>query len=170
MKKKTATSLSKLPRPWNRVNLPVYSISSRNNEKQNMHIITYATAVSMHPKRMLCAVYEGTQTLSNLLSSSTFILQLLAKEQYGLVRLLGKESGKDTDKIARLQRRKVPLEEWKGFTILADCLAVMQLEILQAFPGGDHTCFLCEVTSARNLRQGIPLTLDDLRAKKIIRI
>jgi len=169
-KVKETPKLSQLPRPWNRVNLPVYSISSKNEDCSNMHIITYVTAVSMHPKRMLCAVYEGTQTLSNLLSGNSFMLQLLAEEPYGLVRLLGKESGKETDKIARLKRRKEPLEEWRGFTILSNCLALMHLEILQTFPGGDHTCFLCEVTAARNLRAGTPLTLNNLRERNIIRI
>jgi len=168
--KKATVKRTSLPRPWTRANLPVYSISSQANGQQNMHIITYVTATSMQPKRMLCAVYEGTRTLENLRASSSFVLQLLAAEQYNLVRLLGKESGKETDKISRLRRRKEPVSEWQGFCVLDDCLALMHLQILHEFPGGDHVCFLCEVTAAKNLRAGEPLTLDILRKRNIIRI
>ncbi len=170
MKKSAGSARKNLPRPWNRVNLPVYSISSRNGNRNNMHIITYVTATSMHPKRMLCAVYEGTQTLENVRATGSFVLQLLAEEQYPLVRLLGKESGKQTDKISRLQKRKEPMTEWEGFRILNNCLALMHLQILQEFNGGDHICFLIEVKAARNLRAGEPLTLDHLRERNIIRI
>ena len=38
-------------RPWNRVNLPVYSISSKAGDNNNMHIITYALQISMKPKK-----------------------------------------------------------------------------------------------------------------------
>ena len=40
-------------RPWNRVDLPVYSVSSRLNDQHNMHICTYVSAVSMEPKRYM---------------------------------------------------------------------------------------------------------------------
>ncbi len=101
-------------RPWNRVNLPVYSISSRAMDSDNMHIITYASQISMQPKRFICGIYHGTQTLSNILLTGEFILQLLADTQYRLVDLLGKKSGKTVDKIGRLEKRN-ELEKWRGF-------------------------------------------------------
>jgi len=52
-------------RPWNRVNLPVYSISSKGENNANMHIITYASQISMKPKRFICGIYDGTRTLEN---------------------------------------------------------------------------------------------------------
>ncbi len=159
----------KLPRPWNRVNLPVYSISSRGS-RENMHIITYVSAVSMQPKRMLCAVYEGTCTLQNIRREREFVLQLLAEAQYPLVRLLGKTSGNEVDKISRLHKRKVPLQHWRGFTVLGDALALMHLRVIAELPGGDHHCFLCEVLAAVNQQAGHPLTLDELRNRGLIRI
>ena len=41
-----------MKKPWNRINIPVYSVSSKYGEKQNMHICTYVSAVSMQPKRI----------------------------------------------------------------------------------------------------------------------
>jgi flavin reductase (DIM6/NTAB) family NADH-FMN oxidoreductase RutF len=156
-------------KPWNRVNLPVYSVSSQANGKANMHIITYATQISMQPKRYILGIYNGTQTLENINSNPEIVLQLLAEDQYRLVDLLGKKSGKNIDKIVRLQKRK-ELTEWNGFPVLQHCLAVMHLKVISQFEGGDHQCFLCDVMAYKNLSEGEPLTLDTLRLKKMIRI
>ena len=156
-------------KPWNRVNLPVYSISSKTAANNNMHIITYATQISMQPKRFICGIYHGTQTLINVEASGEFMLQLLAENQYRLVDLLGKKSGKSIDKISRLQKRN-ELAEWNGFYILKNCLAVMQLKVVSSFEGGDHKAFLCDVTAFKNLNEGETLSLDTLREHKMIRI
>ncbi len=156
-------------KPWNRINLPVYSISSQANDKGNMHIITYATAVSMQPKRFICGIYHGTQTLQNVEATGEFILQLLDKKQYRLAELLGKKSGKNIDKISRLQKRN-ELAEWNGYPILKNCLAVMLMKVVNSFEGGDHKCFLCNVLAYKNLNDGEVLTLDTLRNQKIIRM
>ena len=156
-------------KPWNRVNLPVYSISSKSADKCNMHIITYASQLSMQPKRFICGIYHGTQTLLNIEASGEFILQLLAANQYLLFDLLCKKSGKNIDKISRLQKRN-ELMHWNNFYVLKNCLAVMQLKVVSSFEGGDHKGFLCDVMAYKNLNEGDVLTLDTLREKKLIRI
>lgn len=157
-------------RPWNRINLPVYSISSTDGKgNYNMHIITYANQISMQPKRFVCGIYEGTKTLENVISHSEFVLQLLSEKQYRLVDLLGKKSGHQINKIERLEKRKI-ITYWNGFPVLKDALAVMHLKVISSFPGGDHTGFLCDVLQYKNLNEGESLTLDTLRAHKLIRI
>ena len=156
-------------KPWNRVNLPVYSISSKTADNCNMHIITYASQISMQPKRFICGIYHGTQTLINVEASGEFILQLLAATQFRLVDLLGKKSGKKIDKISRLHKRN-ELMHWNNFYVLKNCLAVMQLKVISSFEGGDHKVFLCDVVTYKNLNDGDVLTLDTLREKKLIRI
>jgi flavin reductase (DIM6/NTAB) family NADH-FMN oxidoreductase RutF len=157
-------------RPWNRINLPVYSISSHDGKgHHNMHIITYASQISMQPKRFICGVYRGTKTLDNITNHPQFVLQLLASHQYRLTDLLGKKSGNQIDKITRLEKRKL-LSEWKGYKVLSESLAVMELKVISSFDGGDHTGFLCDVVDYKNLNEGKALTLDILREHKLIRI
>jgi len=134
-----------------------------------MHIITNASQISMQPKRFICGIYHGTQTLPNIEASGEFVLQLLAHTQYWLVDLLGKKSGKTIDKISRLQKRN-ELMDWNDFNVLKNCLAVMQLKVTNNFEGGDHKGFLCDVVAYKNLNEGNELTLDPLREKKLIRI
>jgi len=156
-------------KPWNRINLPVYSISSRDDEKQNMNIITYVTAISMQPKRFICGIYHGTQTLVNVESSGCFVLQLLSDQQVNLVNLLGKQSGKTVLKIQRLEKRK-ELMIWNEFPVLKNALALMKMKVVESMEGGDHKVFLCDVVDYINLNEGEVLTLDHLREKKLIRI
>jgi flavin reductase (DIM6/NTAB) family NADH-FMN oxidoreductase RutF len=163
-------------KPWNRVNLPVYSISSHNNNKEhNMHIITYAQAVSMQPKQFICAIYYNTKTLENVQANNHFVLQILAAEQYRLVDLLGKKSGKNINKIERLQKRNL-VEQWNGFYILKNCIAVLEMQATllatttENFQQPDHQLWLCTVVNYKNLKNSQPLTLDILREKKLIRM
>lgn len=154
-------------RPWNRVDMPVYSISSQRNDEANMNIITYVTPVSMQPKRILCCIYKGTKTLELVESKPVFVLQLLHTEQHDLVRLLGKQSGFHTDKLRLLRRREL-LTEWQGFPVLNNALAWMHLESINRFDGGDHIGFICDVVAYHNRQEGEPLTLNRLRALRII--
>jgi len=134
-----------------------------------MHIITYASQISMKPKRFICGIFKGTKTLENIRHNPVFVLQLLSAPQYRLVDLLGKQSGFAIDKIARLQKRKM-IREWNGYPVIEGCLAVMELKAIHGFDAGDHQAFLCEVMANKNLSEGKPLTLDILREHKLIRI
>lgn len=134
-----------------------------------MHICTYVSAVSMQPKRIMVAIFSGTQTMANVEQNPHFVLQLLAKSQYRLVNQLGKQSGKSIDKIGRLQKRQL-LSEWNGFPILKEALAVMELQVLQQIDAGDHCMMLCDVLAYKNLNEGEVLTTKYLHEKGIIRI
>jgi len=155
-------------KPWNRTNQPVYSCSSKLGDSANMHILTYVTPISMSPKRYICGIYHGTKTYDNVMASNEFILQLMGEQQYNLIKLLGQQSGHQTNKIERLNKRKL-LTAWNDFPILKDAIAVMHLNVISHFNAGDHTAVLCDVLSYKNLNDGAPLTLDILREQKLIR-
>ena len=157
-------------KPWNRVNLPVYSLCTTDaNGHFNMNICTYVSAVSMQPKRMMVAVYHHTKTLENIGVQRTAVLQLLHADDYNLVNLLGKKSGNNLDKIARLEKRQL-LREWESFPVLKNALAVMHLAVINQMEAGDHCMFLCEVTAYKNLNEGEVMTTKILGEKNIIRI
>lgn len=156
-------------KPWNRVNLPVYSVSSKHLGQSNMHICTYVSAVSMKPKRFMVALYLGTLTLELVQKEKEFVLQLLKEDQYNLVKLLGQQSGYTIDKMKRLEKRKL-LADWEGYQILSGCLATMKLSVVSQISGGDHEMFLCDVVTYKNFQAGKELSLEILSRKNIIRI
>ena len=147
----------------------MYSISSNAGDVFNMNICTYVTAVSMQPKKMVVAIYKNTKTLELVNKNRQFVLQLLAAGQYRLVDILGKKSGHTIDKISRLEKRNL-LTEWNGYKILKEALAVMELVVTGTMPGGDHKIFLCDMVRYKNLQDGNPLGLNELRKHKLIHI
>ncbi len=153
-------------KPWNRIDGPVYSVSSYRENNNNMNICTYVTALSMQPKRFVVGIYKNTCTLKNVMAHPSFILQLLSSNQYTLVKLLGKTSGNSHDKIAML---KAPLIKRNEFHVLQEACAFIHLVVLEWIDVGDHWATICEVISYKNLNEERPLTLDILRSKKIIR-
>ncbi len=157
-----------MKRPWNRVDLPVYSISSTFQTEENMHICTYVSAVSMTPKRMMVAIYKGTKTLEITTKNSTMILQLLSEKQYNLINLLGQHSGFTTNKVERLKKRNL-IKSWKNFSVLKEALSYLELNTIGRIDAGDHILHICDVLSFCNNLPGEPLTLDLLRKKKLIR-
>lgn len=157
-----------MKRPWNRVDLPVYSLSTTCGGESNMHICTYVSGVSMQPKRMMVAIYKGTKTLELVSGNPVFVLQLLSEHQFGLVKLLGQTSGKHINKIKRLEKRSL-LDTWKGFYVLKDALAYIQLKTINTLDAGDHIIHVCGVSSFCNNLNGEALTLKSLRERSIIR-
>ncbi len=154
-------------KPWNRVDQPVYSISSAHNAEVNMNICSYATPVSMKPKRYIVAIYKNTKTLELIKQNPQFLLQILAEDQYKLINLLGKKSGFHMNKIEKI---KEPVELYnETFAYLSHSLAYLHLRVLDWLDGGDHWCTLCDVVAYKNLNPGKPLSLALLKKKKIIR-
>lgn len=158
-------------RPWNRPCLPVYSLSTLQEDGGNMNICTYVTAISMQPKRYIIGVYKGTKTLENLLKEPRVVLQLLGEDQYKIVRLLGQHSGHKINKIARLSGKvsTISFSDGPELIYLNDAVAVMTCTAINYMDAGDHFAFLFEVNSYRNIREAPVLTTCLLRDKGVIR-
>jgi flavin reductase (DIM6/NTAB) family NADH-FMN oxidoreductase RutF len=154
-------------KPWNRVDQPVYSISSFAHGKSNMNICTYAVPVSLKPKQFIVAVYNGTRTLTNVQANPEFLLQYLTRSQSRLVNLLGKKSG---DRIDKMKRLSDEVAVYNGFHYLRKSMAFVHLRVLSWMPAGDHDCALCEVVAYKNLNDSPPLTLRELKKQGIISV
>jgi flavin reductase (DIM6/NTAB) family NADH-FMN oxidoreductase RutF len=157
-----------MKRPWNRTDLPVYSISTKHNEVFNFNICTYVSGASMQPKRMSVAIYNGTKTLELAQKEKYIVLQLLSSKQINLVKILGFRTGYEFDKINSLEKKGL-VGEWKNFKILKDALAFIHLKQIQQVDAGDHQLFLYDVIGFYNNLDAKELTLNQLRLKKIIR-
>ncbi|MBS1625723.1 MAG: flavin reductase [Bacteroidetes bacterium] len=154
-------------KPWNRLDLPVYSIASHDGHQHNMNICTYASQVSMQPKRYMVAVYRETKTLDNVIKHESMVLQILSTAHLDLINRLGKQSGRRKDKLKTLSKR---LTGYNGYQVLSDALAVIELQVRSLTDAGDHILALCDVVSYRNMAEGEVLMLHHLRDKKLISI
>ena len=132
-------------RPWNLIDVPVYSLTTYTESQVNMNICTYVSVVSMKPKMYAIAIDYHSQTYQNLLVSDTCVLQLLQIEQTDIVKPLGKKSGKNYDKTSYLHKRKL-LTQWDGLTVLKGTNAWIRLaKMHQLNVDGDHELFFFTV-------------------------
>ena len=157
-----------MKRPWNIVDMPVYSLATYHKGSVNMNICTYVSAVSMKPKLFMVAIDYKTKTFENLEKPNTAVLQVLHKDNASLVRLLGKSSGKKINKANKLRDKK-RLVEWNGFEVLNGACGYLALQMKeQTNVGGDHELFYFEVTKSTTKREGGVLMFQDLIRQGII--
>ncbi|MFL2567494.1 MAG: flavin reductase [Flavobacteriales bacterium] len=155
-------------RPWNIINLPIYSLQTVDKDgKLNMNICTYVSVVSMKPKIYSVAVYYGTKTFENLENSENVVLQILSKDNIGLVKNLGKKSGLKINKDKYL--RKQNLIKWKEYEVLDNSCALIELKKSDCIKNhGDHAIYLFDLVSSKTINETNILTFHDLVEQKII--
>ncbi|WP_436515394.1 flavin reductase [Ekhidna sp. To15] len=157
-----------LKRPWNIVDVPVYSLATYDGDRVNMNICTYVTAVSMKPKIFMIAVYYGTRTLDLLENSNVAVLQILHQNHSPLVRPLGKKSGNSFDKGEFLASKNL-LTQWNGKQVLKDACGYLQFEkIDRKNIGGDHELFWFEVKKSKTISEHNVLMFQNLVKEGII--
>jgi len=155
---------------WNRPADAVWSLSTKASDGQgNMNICTYVTAVSLDPKLMMVAVYKNTQTLNNIVIGDKVLLQLLTEDLAPVVRVCGNLTGKNIDKISRLQKR-YELSQHIDLYYFAQAAGFMELEVQQLLEtSGDHLLMVGKVCAGKNLVDAPILTTSYLKEHKYIR-
>lgn len=141
------------------INMPVYSVCSYNGPNFNMNLCIYVTPISKGPKRYAVALAKGSQTLDNVAHTQHFILQVLSTEHTTLVNSIDQSTGLQKSELKAMRQR---LSDHKGFKILKDAIAVMEMSVLSLSDVGDHMLAVCEVVSSKKISTGEVLTLDHL--------
>ncbi|WP_425390519.1 flavin reductase [Ekhidna sp.] len=155
-------------RPWNMVDMPVYSLATYDGDKVNMNICTYVTAISMKPKMFMVAIDYVTKTFENLEKDSNVILQILHQNHQSLVRLLGKKSGKNVNKHEKLTEKGL-IGKWNGHQVLIDACGYLSLQLKgRQDVGGDHELFWFEVQKSKTNSEDNILMFQDLIRAGII--
>ena len=154
-------------RPWNIVDVPVYSLATYGLDQVNMNICTYVTAVSRKPKMYVIAIEHGSTTLDLLKRNDEAILQLLSVEHARLVRPLGQKKGRDFNKQAYLERSG-QLTSWQGRQVLNNTNALLHLMLEEQWQTGDHDLCCFSVLKSKTFKETGVLMFKDLVDKKII--
>jgi flavin reductase (DIM6/NTAB) family NADH-FMN oxidoreductase RutF len=155
---------------WNRPATAVWSLSTISEKGvPNFNICTYVSAISLDPKLMMVAVYSNTQTLVNVAVGKVVLLQLLTEDLAPVVRVCGQLSGKQINKVIRLQKRYelAQSEDLFYFKAAAGYVTLSVEQLVET--SGDHVLMVGKVLKAKNLTEKKILTTTYLREKKYIR-
>lgn len=160
------------------LDVPVFSLSTLGGDgespsagKSTMNILTYASPVSIKPRRIWSiGLYKGTMSHENFVREKRGVLQMLRPEHAycrgagasgetgELIRVLGGSSGLDVDKrniCAGLGYKweKLPQDEEEGGDlewpdVLPSCVYYLKLKLVgNLIDCGSHEVALCEVVS-----------------------
>lgn len=152
-------------------NYDVHSITSvadvgTPTQRQNANIATWVMQTALGGSRLAVALYKADFTIELVRESGLLNVNLLAQHQTGLIRKLGRQSGRDIDKFVRLPHAY----DERGCPYLTEAVGYVQCRVLNSVDGGDHEVFICEV-----LRQVVlhcdkaVLTNNYLKEKKLVR-
>ena len=148
-----------------KLDVPVWSLSTLNADSTtNMNIVTYATQVGIKPHPVYAiSLYKGTVSHSNFIRNGWGALQLLPSSASCSVPLLGKQSGRDVNKMKCLEELGVPLSTLgigrempvgrESLQIIRDSPMILIAEYRSseyaAMDVGDHEVMLCEIVDSR---------------------
>ena len=106
-------------------------------------------SVSLDPPLVSVCVGVGADIHEPLILAKAFVVNILAAGQEALSRRFAETA---EDRFDGVEHRPGT----DGHPILGDCLAYVECRLFEAFPAGDHTLFLGEVTGGETSR-GLPL-------------
>ena len=138
---------------------------------RNANIATWVMQTAMGGTHLVVALYKSDYTIELVRESGILNVNLLSTEQTGLIRKLGRQSGKPAQDGGKDKFKNLPyaLDE-RGCPYLTDAIGYAQCRVSHATDAGDHELFICEVLKQVVLNpQKVVLTNDYLKEKKIIR-
>jgi flavin reductase (DIM6/NTAB) family NADH-FMN oxidoreductase RutF len=149
-------------------NYDVHSITTvaGNPARYNANIVTWLTQTDMGGKVLAVALYKPDYTLGLVRESGLLNVNLLAIDQTKLIRKLGQQSGRETNKFKNLPHA---FDE-RGCPFLTEAIGYAKCRVLQFVEAGDHDLCICVVMKQVVLNPDKDvLTLNLLREKKLIR-
>ncbi len=132
----------------------VYVITTRSGEIINGMTASWVSQVSLKPLMVMVSIAPVRYTHDLIKASGSFAVNVLTSAQVELAKRFGFKSGRQVDKFAGL--------EWTaavtGAPILPQAYGYLDLNLVNAFPAGDHTLFVGQVAAAKILNpQAQPL-------------
>lgn len=119
----------------------VHSITTVHEGNMNANIATWVMQSGMKGSFVSVALFKIDYTVELVGQSGLLNINLLALEQKNLLTKLGRKSGRDTNKFARLP---YALDE-RGCPYLTEAVGYVRCEVHDRADSGDHELFCCRV-------------------------
>lgn len=123
---------------------PVVALTCRRGDRLNGMIANSTIRASLVPDRLRVATYVFKHHLSHdfIAATGRYVLHLLDRSQWEVVRALGFRSGSEGEKLAELDHR---IAEESGLPVLEGTVAWMECEVVNAMDAGPSTFFMGQI-------------------------
>lgn len=123
---------------------PLVAITTRRGDRVNGMIANSAIRASLVPGRQRVAnyVFKARLTHEFLVETGRYVMHLLARDQWDVIRDLGFESGREREKLRGVEHR---LSETWQLPVIEGCVAWMRCEVANVMDAGASTFFMGDV-------------------------
>ncbi|MFF8288828.1 flavin reductase family protein [Streptomyces sp. NPDC016309] len=126
------------------VDYPMYVVTAEADGERAGCLVGFASQCSIHPPRFTVWLSTANRTYRVARHATHLAVHLLRREQHGLARLFGGETGDKTDKFRQVAWWPGP----GGAPVLAGTCAWFVGRVLDRVHGGDHVGFLLDPVEA----------------------
>ena len=133
----------------------LYVLTTKKGEEIDGMIVSWVSQVSFEPPRVIVGVRKNRYSHSLIQKSSVFALNVLSREDRGLVSQFKASSSEEKFKGLDWEKKST------GAPIINGTLAYMDCRVVNSIDAGDHTLFIGEILDAELLKAGVPLTSMD---------
>jgi len=123
------------------------AVGATLNGKVNLMAVAWSTPLSFEPPMYGVAISEKRFTFHLLKRSGEFSVNFLSCDKLDIMHAFGRISGKEVDKIAKLNLRLKQGSKTKT-PILEDAYAALECLLMDTQDYGDHTLFVGKVVAA----------------------
>jgi ferric-chelate reductase [NAD(P)H] len=134
----------------------LYIVTSQYGDKLNGQIINTAIQVTSDPPRVAVIINKKNLTHELIDKSMVFAVSVLEEATpMTFIGLFGFRSGRDIDKLSKVQFKKGVTE---CPVVTEHALSVLEARVVDKMDLGSHTVFIGETISSEVLRDGQPMT------------
>ena len=139
---------------------PIVAITTSAGGRRNGMIANSAQRASLVPSLPRVSVYISKTNFSHDLvySSGLLGLHLLRGDQYDVIAQLGLSSGRDGDKLGKIELRG----GITGCPLLVDCRAAFECRVVNAMDAGAATFFLADIVGVEEPAPDAPVMTSDI--------
>jgi len=133
----------------------LYAVMCAGQQDVNAFTANWLTQISFEPPLVAVSIENNAKSLSIILNSRKFTINVLQTGQRELAGTLGKSATRTPDKLAGIPYTTTNT----GYPILQSALGWVACDVQQTVPAGDSTLVVAEVVDAGMLAEGTPLTM-----------
>lgn len=123
---------------------PTTLVTSAHGEKRNVMAAAWVMPIDFEPPKLSIVIAEGTYTRELVDASKQLGLSLPPRALLDETYAVGRVSGRDTDKLAKL--KTFPADKIAA-PLIDGCVAWLECKVLESLP--QYDLFVCEVLQAR---------------------
>ena len=135
----------------------LYAIMCTDQQDVNAFTANWLTQISFDPPLIAVSIENNARSLSIILNSKKFTINVLQTGQRELAGTLGKSATRIPNKLEGIPYTMTNA----GYPILQSALGWVACDVQQTVPAGDSTLVIAEVVDAGMLAEGTPLTMNE---------